>query len=351
MRRESLRIPEVRLESAGPDRWRIAASIAGTDIFFEASVPLSPRPETLVCPLLFPAMSMHANLAVSGAVDARFLENLAFVQRRATEWWSEFSAGDVHAPVAAVCPPGPDAGLFYTGGVDSSYALQQLRDRIRYAIFVEGFDIPLTDADRLRKAREWLSATTRACGVELIVVRTNLREHPTFREVFWETTHVAALAGVAHALGNLVHTVYVAASDLPPPHGSAPDLDGAWSSGSLKTENFGAELNRLQRVASIAKWEPLRGRLRVCWENNASELNCGYCEKCTRTRMQLLVSGAPDGLDSFPREPSLPSALRELHAVKKGLHGHWREIAARLGDDHLRNEIDRFAPRRDGDTG
>ncbi len=337
-------IPEPRLEIAGPDVWRVVASVEGTEVFFESHVPLSPRPEVFVCPFLLPAMSQHANLEVSAPLSAGFLENLEFVRKRAIEWWPALSAGEIRAPVGVAAAKGPHVGVFYTGGADSSYALQQLHPRLRYAVFIEGFDIPLADSDRLRRTRESLSATARVCGVDFIVVRTNLRTHPLFRAVRWGTTHVAALAAIAHALGPNVHTMYLAASDVPPPWGSAPDLDAAWSSEAVNLENYSAELSRLERVASIAKWEPVRGRLRVCLTNKslAPELNCGSCEKCLRTRMQLYISGAPDGLDSFRAERlPLRSTLGSLYIVPPEVHGQWREIASRLHDGRMLKQIER----------
>lgn len=339
-------IPEPRLERAGPDLWRITASVAGEDVFFESDVPLSPRPEVLVCPFLLPAMSQHADLEVSAPLSAGFLENLAFVRRRAIEWWPQFSAGEIRAPVGAATLPAPHSGLFYTGGADSSYCLQQLHPRLRYAVFIEGFDIKLDASERLRRARESLGATARACGVEFIVVRTNLRAHSLFRAVRWGIVHVSALAAVAHALAPHVQKMYVAASDVPLPWGSAPDLDAAWSSEAVKLENYSAELTRLQRVASIAHWELLRGRLRVCLRHNTTELNCGTCEKCLRTQMQLYVSGAPGGLDSFPRELPLRSTLGSLYEAHEEIQGQWREIASRLHDRGLLRQIDRLLQGR-----
>ena len=339
-------IPEPRLEIAGPDVWRIAASVEGTEVFFESHVPLSPRPEVFVCPFLLPAMSQHANLEVLAPLSAGFLENLEFVRKRAMEWWPALSAGEIRAPIGVAAPKGPDVGVFYTGGADSSYTLQQLHPRLRYAVFAEGFDIRLDDLGRLKGAREWLGATARACGLEFIVIRTNLRNHPLFKGISWEITHISALAAIAHALGLHVHTMYVAASDVQPPWGSAPDLDAAWSSESVKMENFSAELTRLQRVASIARWEPLRGRLRVCWENKSADLNCGFCEKCLRTRMQLFVSGAPDGLDSFPAKFPLRSTIGRLYSVHPELHEQWRDIVAHLDDRALRKKVDRMLQGR-----
>jgi hypothetical protein len=216
---------------------------------------------------------------------------------------------------------------------------------VRYAVFTEGFDIRLDDAARLAAARAWLSATSRRCGVAFAIVRTNLRSHPLFRGLSWEVTHGAALASIAHALAGVVGTMYLAASDVEPPWGSAPDLDAAWSSQDMRIENFSSELSRLRRVAAIAGWEPLRGRLRVCWENRSSDLNCGVCEKCVRTRLQLHVSGAPDALDSFPAGRTLRASVRRLDLVQPELHGQWREAAERLDDPLLRRDVDRLLAR------
>jgi len=338
----TIRIPEPRLELSAPGLYRVAATIEGQEVFFESSLPLSPGTESLACAFLLPAMARGARLEVEGPLGATFLSNLDFVRRRARQWWPQLSAGEVDAPVREDDGPASgDAGVFYTGGADSSYALKKLHPTLKYAVFTEGFDIPLEDTERLTKARDWLSHTVRACGVAFAVVRTNLRRHRVFRRLSWEVTHGAALAAVAHALAGIIGTMYLAASDVEPPWGSTPELDAAWSSDSMRIENYSGELSRLERVAAIARWEPLRGRLRVCWENKSSDLNCGYCEKCVRTRLQLHASGAPDGLGSFPRGRPLRSAIRRLDPVQTELHGQWREIAGRLEDPRLRREVER----------
>jgi hypothetical protein len=340
-----IHIPEPRLERDG-DLWRIEADVEGTTVFFESRIRLSPRPEALVCPFLLPAMAQRADLDVASPVSPRLLDNFQFIRRRAMEWWPSLSDITIRAPRGEARPRGPHAGVFYTGGADSTYVLQQLHSRLRYAVFNEGFDIALQDAhaERLRLTVASLAGSAAACGLELLTVRTNLRSHPLFQTPRWGTTHVAALAAVAHALGDHVHTMYVAASDVPPPWGSYPDLDAAWSSESVEIRNFSAELSRLQRVEAIAKWEPARRNLRVCLTNRSPlpELNCGNCEKCLRTRMQLLVAGAPDGLDSFRAEVlPLRSLLGSLYNVPTDVHGQWREIVARLNDREMIRQIER----------
>src|SRR5262249_59102310 len=42
------------------------------------------------------------------------------------------------------------------------------------------------------------------------------------------------------------------------------------------------------------------GSLRVCWENPDGAYNCGRCEKCLRTMINLLIAGALDRCPTFP---------------------------------------------------
>ena len=81
--------------------------------------------------------------------------------------------------------------------------------------------------------------------------------------------------------------------------------------------------------------------------DSTADLNCGFCEKCVRSRMQLYVCGARDGLDSFPKEVPLRPALSSLRALDQDTVGQWDEIAARLNDDDadMRQQSRRFASR------
>ena len=146
-------VPEPRLELSAPGLYRIVTTVEGEEVFFESSLPLSPGAESFVCAFLLPAMARGARLEVESPLGERFLSNLDFVRRRARQWWPELSGGDVAAPVRDDEPLTSDAGVFYTGGADSAYALQQLHPRLKYAVFTEGFDIPLEDSERLIRAQ------------------------------------------------------------------------------------------------------------------------------------------------------------------------------------------------------
>lgn len=333
-----LRSPE--LTRPASDRWRVAAKVDGEEVFFEAGVPLSPRVEALVCAFLLPAMARGRNLDVRAPLTPALADNLNRARALARRWWPQLRGGQLRAEPAGNRPRAVAEALFYTGGVDSSFALRQLQHKVNELVFVEGFDVSLREPARLEQVRTCLQHIAAATGHRLITVRTNLREHRTFQKLNWEITHIAALAAVAHTLAERFGTLYVAHSDVPPPFGSHPDFDPLWSSDEVAIVNFGAGYSRLERVRAISQWPPLRGRLRVCPEDRVETLNCGRCEKCLRTRLQLLAAGDPSAMDSFPDVPLVEMLELVVKTDAETRFPHfWREVQAALSDKRLRELI------------
>jgi hypothetical protein len=313
---------------------RVACSPAGDAVFFEASVPLEPNVEGWVCPFFLLAMSRRASLVVRAPLSQVLNANLESIRNMAAQWWPGFGGGRVQAPPARERTARGGRALFFTGGIDSTYALLQLRDRLDAVVFVEGFDVDLRDEDRLGRVRDHLRATAELAKVPLVRVRTNLREHPLFRRLNWEITHMAALAGVAHVLAGTFRTLYAAASDVPPPYGSHPELDPLWSSENMALVNFGSDVSRLERVAAIARTH-LRERVRVCWQHLTPGLNCGICEKCLRTRLQFLAVDPACAPAAFPPSPLL-ERVRALRRAPPELWGQWEQLGRLVNDPPLR---------------
>lgn len=330
IRPEDLWIPEPQVVRTADGLSRVVARVAGQDVFFESSAELSPKVEAFLCAFLLPAMARRTNLALQSPVSRRLIQNLADARTTIREWWPDFGGGGIEAANQIERYPAGGAGLFFTGGVDSTYALHRLRGQVDALVYVEGFDVRHTDTWRLEALGRWQRSVAAACGRPLLTIRTNLRQHRLYRWPGWGITHVAALAAAAHCLARHLHTIYVAASDVPPPHGSHPRLDPSWSSEDTTLVNVGAELSRLERVAAIAGWEVIRGLFRVCWENRPGTLNCGICEKCVRTQLQFLVAGDPEGFAPLP-ETTLARRIQALPPVPAHLQGQWRSL---LEKDH-----------------
>jgi hypothetical protein len=75
------------------------------------------------------------------------------------------------------------------------------------------------------------------------------------------------------------------------PWGSNPVTDGLLSSDAFKIVHDGASFTRIDKVNEIANWPEALRYLRVCWQGEQKDRNCGRCEKCIRTILNFRVLG------------------------------------------------------------
>jgi hypothetical protein len=193
-----------------------------------------------------------------------------------------------------------------SGGVDGLHMLMRNRQRyrrddpayIRDALFIHGFDIGKRARDpeneRYRMAIGHLEPLAAEAGVRLISCRTNLRHLPT-QPGFWTYRHNgAALAAVGHAATVGLGFLFIGGTfgvANPVPMGSHPAVDASFSSQRLTIRHEGGRHSRLEKVRELAAWPSALAALRVCPEGPADRPNCGRCEKCLRTRLELLAVG------------------------------------------------------------
>lgn len=325
---------------------RVEATVGAKKIWFESdTTPLTARGEAWACAFYFTALKSRRPLFLPGEIDVQLLSNLASVRTYAKLWWG-FEGGSILAVPGAPLAQGPRGsnGLFFTGGVDSFHSLRRRLDEVRYLINVEGFDIKLSDSERLDQNRVLIDRVASELGLEVIRVRTNLRDSIEFNRLTWEITHVAALAAVGHLLTSVLSKIYLASSDVPPPWGSHPDLDRLWSSSRLAIENDGSEATRLEKVSAIRDWDLVDRSLKVCWEKRTKDLNCGFCEKCVRTQAQFLASGMERPLSAFP-QGNLISRIDHLPFVKHDLYKQWVEIEAQTHSEEMRRAVSALLER------
>ena len=136
--------------------------------------------------------------------------------------------------------------------------------------------------------------------------------------------HGAGLAAVAYALAPVHRKVIIASSyasaDLHP-WGSPPLLDPLWSTESLEIVHDGGE-TRLEKLRGLAGHPEGLALLRVCWEN-ADENNCGRCEKCLRTMLELRALGV-EFTAAFPGR--LTPALVGAQQLNSSSAIYWRQL-------------------------
>ena len=263
----------------------------------------------------FPLAALHgeARVRIEGHPCPMLVEGL----RTAHAWWASWGGMPPQAPVIESLSGGRAVDLTtprravacLSGGVDGLHML--LRNRqlyrpsdpayIREALFVHGFDIGKRarrpEDEHFRMALALLEPVAAETGLRLIRCRTNLRHLPS-KPGFWANRHNgAALAAVGHAatlgpaflfIGGTYHV-----SD-PVPVGSHPAVDGLFSSQRVTVIHDGSRFSRLEKVRELAQWPTALAALRVCPDNISDRPNCGHCEKCLRTRLELLAAGVEE---------------------------------------------------------
>ena len=313
---------------------KISWNIAGQDVFI-SSKDRQPRltGEVVTVPFVLQAKTQGKTLTSGLPTDSSYKKNMKRVS--ASRWWdlpNTSSPLEAEVNVVKKKPSNKRTAVFFTGGVDSFYILKSNLDNVDLLVNVQGFDIPLTDASRLRKMEKLLKKVGKALGKETVTVTTNLRSHHLFKSLEWgKHTHVSALAMVAHSLKHHASTFLIAGSSgLTRPWGSHPSMDGLWGGGDLviKTDSF----PRIGKVHKLISWDIAKNNLKVCWENKKNAWNCGRCEKCLRTEMEFLVYGVrPPTFPSTPVEARLMNNKFEIR--KGGILAEWKNVYKKGGWD------------------
>jgi hypothetical protein len=225
----------------------------------------------------------------------------------------------------------PVAAFFLSGGVDSLHLLRQNRLRLprshsgsfRAAIHLPGFgiagEVNARAAENL--AVRSLGAASRIARAEdlgLALVETDARLLDADHPFFVLESHASLLAAAAHAYPGAFRSVSIAASaDLLRSFrawGSHPMLDPCFGSASLAIRHTGHELARIEKVAELSRWDLALETLLVCNEAPLPHgiINCGRCEKCVRTRLEIRAAGSSRRAATFPPGDVTAGSIRRL---------------------------------------
>jgi len=83
-------------------------------------------------------------------------------------------------------------------------------------------------------------------------------------------------------------------------------LDPNYSSAEMSVHHEDCHLSRLEKLGVIADWELGLSCLRVCSYrpeyHKSGTLNCGRCDKCIRTMLQLMIYGGLGRCSTFPNK-------------------------------------------------
>lgn len=277
-----------------------------------ASVPLDQSATPWLAPALLVAMRHDVSVTLPGPVDATALAGADQAQKVMNSWYPQRMRRveiDATAAEPATAPDGRGVGCFFSGGVDSFYSTVKHLDEITHLIFIHGFDIALDNEDLAERSRRALREAARDLGRPLIEVRTNLRQVHARFGLDWEAhSHGSLLAHVSLLLAPHLRKVYLPSSFVAGelvPYATHPDLDPLWSSSRVEIVHDGLEAARAQKIAAFADNEAAMNNLRVCWYNKDNDYNCGRCEKCLRTMINIKIAGAAGKCRTLPAEVDL----------------------------------------------
>jgi hypothetical protein len=313
---------------------------------------LTPEAASFAIGCLLPAMQHgEKRLSIHGALCPQLRDGLEVVIGYMRMW---YGAEKPHIRIEAdvqqkrlQAEPSRRAALFFSGGLDSLFSLRD--NHLRYppshpayykiGIIIYGFN---TESDNrpgtFESAVKALSQVTSDEKISLLPVYTNLRSLDNSTSFFLDMFHGAALGAVSHALSTMLHSVAISASDSIPeltfferetfiPFGSNPSIDTNYSSFDLSIRNVGLTKGRVAKARLIAQWPIGLDNIRVC-QIQYPGANCGSCEKCIRTMLELTAVGALNRSASFPIRHLTTDHLKRLKIKPKVMDDYGELVGA-----------------------
>jgi len=266
------------------------------------------------------AMARGENISIDAPVSAKLIESLDEIQGIYAGWYPDVLARvEVHA-AEVVSPKTTGTGTMstFTGGVDSFYTLVKHKEELDAVLYVEGFDVPLSNMVLARTVRNTIRSVAESYGKEAVFLASNLKTF-TDKELNWGLiAHGPALASVGLLLQGHIDKMYIPSTHSLKqmfPWGSHVLVDHLWSTDRMAFVHDGADASRVTKTLAISGESAPQQYLRVCWQNRGP-YNCGRCEKCLRTMTALELMGALDKFTVFP-EIDLPAAVGALRIANQ----------------------------------
>lgn len=312
------------------------------DLWFRFAV-IDKHPEDDDCDAYLLAMIMDAmmerrNVIVNGSVSKELLSNMVEFQ---TVWrkWVPQTYHIIDMTVDRIrenerCASG--AICAFSGGVDGAFSVWRHSQKfnsyrsqdVKLCAFIHGFDIPLSDTNAYNKCFERLTKTLEDINVPLSPIATNYRQ---ITDIPWEhgfaSAMVATLSNFKKLAGTCIFGSGEPYDDLVIPWASSPITIPLFNAEGFKVMYDGASHSRTEKVEELAAWRVGCDNLRVCWEGEFKDRNCGKCEKCLRTQLNFLATGN-DIPACFPQIQNLNAVLANIIPYNDVLRAEWRQILA-----------------------
>jgi hypothetical protein len=310
-------VDDIRLESRGEQRelsGRITMDRLDTDglrIWFRFPAEYSNGDldaSPFLPGLLVTSMWWNENLVIDTPVSARLLANVDEAMAMYRCLFPALPVIGVSAPAHELVPGAGATACLFSRGLDSWYSVlknldkpDQRRPPLTHVVYVPSIDFMYGDENRARS----IAATRQAAadvGCELVLLETNLR-HFTEQFQHWGFTFGGGLAAMALALGARFSHVLLGATfpiSVTNISGSHVALDPLWSTERTAVVHDGAEATRIDKARLLADHPEALRNLKICFAADTPR-NCGRCDKCLITMMDLHVAGVLEECPAFER--------------------------------------------------
>ncbi len=351
LKHKTLTIKGVKETVAGEgNRIDVCFDVAGQryDVFFQSEdCRLRPCSEAFIALALLPAMRTHcAEIVCANPVTESFVANLEKIQDIFLSWWPQLGRVLVAAPsrtISDTASEGSRVASFFSLGLDSFYTFLKERERVSDLVFIQGFEVSLAKPSHRESVIKGVEQVASEYGKNRIQVETNFRILLD-RYVAWPKSHGAALACIGLLLPNDFSSALISSTHSlmdPVPWGSHPAVDALWSLPDRAIVHYGADSIRVDKLRLVLSHEIVLKTLRVCWQEKAEAddyMNCGKCEKCIRTMVDLRAAGAPPPYPSFAEQLDL-TRVRNLVLPRYGERVFFEESLRRLEENGVEEDL------------
>jgi hypothetical protein len=243
----------------------------------------------------------------------------------------------------------------FSGGVDAGFALAahtsgslgRMSREVELGVLVVGWDLKHGDQEALARARASAQRALDAYGVRLAVVSTNWQQEfcnawfMSFNSGLTSILHTFS-AGCSAAIHATDHNYRLELRM--PPYGSNMAVNHLLGNPWFPVISTGGTHSRIERLRFLGDHPVLLEELRVCYQPHAGGANCGHCQKCVRTQLEMRVAGlAAESAKAFPSPMTKADLRRAQTGGNPAVLIYFQDILDRMDvNDPFRRPVERW---------
>lgn len=311
---------------------------------------------------ILPFIWMYDAVLELPELDRDFYDSIPEFKKGYVEMFPEIDfKGKLQIGVLTVNRPvcseqGTSAGAFFSGGVDAYATLAAHLGEQPRLLTIHGADVAVENNAAFQAVWEKVCTVTAEYGLECSKIVSSFRNvlyTAPLHEDFSEKLKDDWWHGLQHGIGVIGHaapvaykygmtTLYIASSFTPEDGqircASYPTIDNYVRFAGCRVVHDGFEYSRQNKVRNIVEFVQKTNHkisLRVCWHSDKG-VNCGQCEKCYRTMLELLAEGADPNEYGFVFDRQVCKRIRHFMQCEcvysPVVVKYWTQIQKRMAD-------------------